>query len=35
MSQSSESSFVYVIFIRTTPEKLWSVLTDANQMKEY
>ena len=35
MSQSSESSFVYVTFIRTTPEKLWSALTDANQMKEY
>lgn len=35
MSQLSESSFVYVTFIRTTPEKLWSALTDANQMKEY
>jgi uncharacterized protein YndB with AHSA1/START domain len=35
MSQSEESSFVYVIFIRTTPEKLWSALTDAGQMKEY
>ena len=35
MSQSTESSFVYVTFIRTTPEKLWSALTDANQMKEY
>lgn len=35
MSQSAESSFVYVTFIRTTPEKLWSALTDANQMKEY
>ena len=35
MSQSSESSFVYVTFIRTTPEKLWSALTDANQMKDY
>jgi uncharacterized protein YndB with AHSA1/START domain len=35
VSQSSESSFVYVTFIRTTPEKLWSALTDANQMKEY
>ena len=29
MSQSAESSFVYVTFIRTTPEKLWSALTDA------
>ena len=35
MSQSAESSFVYVTFIRTTPEKLWSALTDAGQMKEY
>jgi uncharacterized protein YndB with AHSA1/START domain len=24
-----------VTFIRTTPEKLWSALTDGNQMKEY
>ena len=31
----AESSFVYVTFIRTTPEKLWSALTDADQMKEY
>ena len=35
MSQSTESSFVYVTFIRTTAEKLWSALTDGNQMKEY
>jgi len=35
MSQSAESSFVYVTFIRTTPEKLWSALTDTNQMKDY
>ena len=35
MSQSGESRFVYVTFIRTTPEKLWSALTDVNQMKEY
>ncbi len=35
MSKAGESSFVYVTFIRTTPEKLWSALTDANQMKEY
>ena len=35
MSQSAESSFVYITFIRTTPERLWSALTDANQMKEY
>lgn len=35
MNPAAESSFVYVTFIRTTPEKLWSALTDANQMKEY
>lgn len=35
MSQPAESRFVYVTFIRTTPEKLWSALTDADQMKEY
>ena len=35
MSKAAESSFVYVTFIRTTPEKLWSALTDASQMKEY
>jgi len=32
---SQSSSFVYVTFIRTTPEKLWSALTDPAQMKEY
>ena len=35
MNQSAESSFAYVTFIRTTPEKLWSALTDPEQMKEY
>ena len=35
MSQSDESTFAYVSFIRTTPEKLWSALTDPIQMKEY
>ena len=35
MSQSMESRFVYVTFIRTTAEKLWAALTDPNQMKEY
>ena len=35
MSQSEESSFVYVTFIRTTAEKLWSALTDGSQMQEY
>ncbi len=35
MSQSAESTYAYVTFIRTTPEKLWSALTNASQMKEY
>jgi len=35
VSQAAESKFVYVTFIRTTPEKLWSKLTDASQMREY
>ena len=35
MSRAAESSFVYVTFIRTTAEKLWSALTDPEQMKEY
>ena len=30
-----KSSFVYVTYIRTTPEKLWSALTDAEFMKQY
>jgi len=29
------STFVYVSYIRTTPEKLWSALTDADYMKQY
>lgn len=35
MSPTAESNFVYVTFIRTTPEKLWSALTDPEQMKQY
>ena len=31
----TRSSFVYVAYIRTTPEKLWSALTDAEFMKQY
>lgn len=31
----SKSSFVYVTYIRTTPEKLWSALTDASFMQQY
>ena len=29
------STFVYVIYIRTTPEKLWSALTDVEIMKQW
>ena len=31
----ARSTFVYVTYIRTTPEKLWSALTDAEYMKQY
>ncbi len=34
-SKTDESTFVYVTFIRTTPERLWSALTDPDFMKEY
>ena len=30
-----KSTFVYVTYIRTTPEKLWSALTDVEFMKQY
>jgi uncharacterized protein YndB with AHSA1/START domain len=29
------ATFVYVTYIRTTPEKLWSALTDPEFMKQY
>ena len=29
------TNFVYVTYIRTTPEKLWSALTDAEFIKQY
>ena len=31
----SESSFVYVTFIRTTPERLWQALTSAEFTRQY
>jgi uncharacterized protein YndB with AHSA1/START domain len=31
----ARSTFVYVTYIRTTPEKLWSALTDGEFMKQY
>jgi uncharacterized protein YndB with AHSA1/START domain len=35
MSESDTSQFVYVTYIRTTPEKLWAALTDAEFTKKY
>ena len=35
VNEAAPSSFVYVTYIRTTPEKLWSALTDAEFMKQY
>jgi uncharacterized protein YndB with AHSA1/START domain len=35
MTEKAASSFVYVSYIRTTPEKLWMALTDAEFMKHY
>src|SRR6516164_7718605 len=31
----ARSTFVYVSYIRTTPERLWSALTDVEFMKQY
>jgi uncharacterized protein YndB with AHSA1/START domain len=31
----ARSTFVYVTYIRTTPENLWSALTDVELMKQY
>ena len=31
----ARSTYVYVTYIRTTPEKLWSALTDAAFMQQY
>ncbi len=35
MSSAGESSFVYVVYIRTTPERLWSALTSKEFAQEY
>jgi uncharacterized protein YndB with AHSA1/START domain len=35
MSNSSASRFVYVTYIRTTPEELWKALTSPQFMKQY
>ena len=31
----ARSTFIYVTYIRTTPEKLWSALTDGEYMRQY
>jgi uncharacterized protein YndB with AHSA1/START domain len=35
MTSTADSTFVYVTFIRTTPEKLWTALTDPAFVKQY
>lgn len=35
MTEAGESSFVYVTYIRTTPERLWSALTSAEFARQY
>ena len=35
MSSAPASTFIYVTYIRTTPEKLWSALTDTDFMQQY
>jgi uncharacterized protein YndB with AHSA1/START domain len=35
MIDATKSTFVYVSFIRTTPERLWAALTSPEQIKQY
>jgi len=35
MTEAGKSSFVYVTYIRTTPEKLWSALTSPEFSQQY
>jgi len=35
VTSKPESRFVYVTYIRTTPERLWSVLTSAEFTRQY
>jgi len=35
MTEAAKSSFVYVTYIRTTPEKLWAALTTPEFIKNY
>jgi uncharacterized protein YndB with AHSA1/START domain len=35
MAETAGSSFVYVIFIRSTPERVWQALTTSETMRRY
>jgi uncharacterized protein YndB with AHSA1/START domain len=35
MAKSESSTFVYVTYIRTTPQTLWTALTDGDLMRQY
>ncbi len=35
MSTADRSTFVYVTYIRTTPERLWAALTDPQFVRQY
>jgi uncharacterized protein YndB with AHSA1/START domain len=35
MSEKAKSQFVYVAYIRTTPERLWEALTDSDFIRQY
>jgi uncharacterized protein YndB with AHSA1/START domain len=35
MNQANRSRFIYVIYIRTTPVKLWRALTDPQLIRQY
>ena len=35
MSEKANSSFIYVTYIRTTPDKLWSALTNPEFIRQY
>jgi uncharacterized protein YndB with AHSA1/START domain len=35
MSSADGSTFIYVTYIRTTPEKLWAALTNPKTIKQY
>jgi uncharacterized protein YndB with AHSA1/START domain len=35
MTQEHGSTFIYTIYIRTTPKKLWSALTEAEFTRQY